>query len=70
MSGKYKLLLKKVGLHVSLFKIAEYYLSTWHTKYVFQLIGMTLSAIIELFDQVSSSNDNYKYLQNMADHIR
>ena len=31
---------------------------------------MTLSAIIELFDQISGSNVNYKYLKNMADHIR
>ena len=31
---------------------------------------MTLNAIIELFDEISSSNPNYKYCKNMADHIR
>ena len=31
---------------------------------------MTLTAIIDLFDKISTDNPEYKYCKNIADHIR
>ena len=32
--------------------------------------GMSLNSVIELLDEVSSSNANYKYCKTIANHIR
>ena len=32
--------------------------------------GMSLTSVIDLMDEVSASNANYKYTKTIADHIR